>query len=65
MLRRGWGDWGGKCSDATISADMMMAKEWAGRSGEGFSSRREVSNPAMRRALWQRCEELTGAQYPA
>lgn len=64
MLRAGWGSWGGSCDKATISADMMMAKAWALRSGEGFSGRREIANPVLRKALWTRCEELTGAVYP-
>ena len=64
MLRAGWGSWGGSCDKATISADMMMAEAWAARSGHGFSRRREIANPALRKALWTRCEELTGAVYP-
>jgi hypothetical protein len=63
MLRAGWGNWGGDCARATISADMLMDAAWAGRSGEGFSSRREVANPALRRQLWDECVRLTGAEY--
>ena len=65
MLRRGWGDWGGACSDATVSADMMSAEEWGRKSGQGFASRREIADAASRQKLWARCVELTGADYPA
>ena len=39
---------------------MLTADEWGGRSGEGFSSRREVTDEALRRALWDECMRLTG-----
>ena len=42
---------------------MLTSPSWAGRSGEGFASRREVRDEAARRALWERCVELTGARY--
>ena len=64
MLRAGWGDWGSSASRATISADMMMAEGWAGRSGEGFSRTREVADPVARKLLWDELTALTGAQYP-
>jgi hypothetical protein len=64
MLRAGWGEWGSSASRATISADMMMAEGWAGRSGEGFSSTREVADPVARKFLWDELTALTGAQYP-
>ena len=63
MLRAGWGNWGGSPKKATISADMMADKAWEGRSGDGFANRREVSNPAMRKKLWDDCVALTGAVY--
>ena len=47
MLRAGWGSWGAPASRATISSEMMAGAEWAGRSGEGFGSRREVANPRV------------------
>ena len=49
---------------ATISAEMMVDASWAGRSGEGFGSRREVASPALRRTLWDACVRLTAAVYP-
>jgi NAD(P)-dependent dehydrogenase (short-subunit alcohol dehydrogenase family) len=64
MLRAGWGEWGSSASRATISADMMMAEGWAGRSGEGFSRTREVADPVARKFLWDELTALTGAQYP-
>ena len=42
---------------------MLSADEWAAKSGTGFASRREIVNPAMRKALWEKCVELTGAEY--
>ena len=64
MLRAGWGAWGAPPAKSTISARMLTRAEWGGRSGDGFGSRREVCDPGMRGALWRRCVELTGAQYP-
>ena len=64
MLRAGWGNWGGPCDRATISADMMHSKSWAGKSGEGFARRREVADGNKRAALWKECVALTGAAYP-
>jgi NAD(P)-dependent dehydrogenase (short-subunit alcohol dehydrogenase family) len=64
MLRAGWGAWGRPPAEATISADMLVGKEWEARSGHGFSSRREVASSAARRALWDKCVQLTGAEYP-
>ena len=64
MLRAGWGAWGAPADKSTISARMLTRAEWAGRSGEGFSSRREVADAPTRAALWRRCVELTGAEYP-
>ena len=63
MLRAGWGGWGAPASRSTISAKMLTRAEWADRSGEGFSSRREVKDAAARRRLWEECVELTGAEY--
>lgn len=65
MLRAGWGNWGGSPDKATISADMMVDEYWAGKSGEGFSGRREIANPAIRKRLWDECIALTQAPYPA
>lgn len=64
MLRAGWGNWGAPPSQSTISAEMLTSPAWATRSGEGFSSKREVANPEMRRALWDKCVALTGAHFP-
>jgi len=64
MLRAGWGNWGSPASKSTISAKMLTRPEWASRSGEGFSSRREVRDAAARKKLWETCVELTGAEYP-
>lgn len=63
MLRAGWGSWGSPPEEARISADMMASDEWGGKSGDGFASRREVANPAMRKQLWDECVALTGAVY--
>jgi NAD(P)-dependent dehydrogenase (short-subunit alcohol dehydrogenase family) len=64
MLRAGWGNWGAPASQSTISAEMLASARWAERSGEGFSSRREVANPAIRKQLWDDCVALTGATWP-
>ena len=64
MLRAGWGSWGAPASQSTISAEMLASARWAERSGEGFSSRREVANPAIRKQLWDDCVALTGATWP-
>ena len=63
MLRAGWGNWGTPPERATISSEMMASDRWAARSGEGMSNRREISNPEMRKALWDECVRLTGAKY--
>mmetsp|Transcript_36724 Transcript_36724/g.84160 ORF Transcript_36724/g.84160 Transcript_36724/m.84160 type:complete len:287 (+) Transcript_36724:11-871(+) len=64
MLRAGWGGWGAPASRSTISATMLTADEWAARSGEGFSGRREVRDATARSRLWDACVKLTGAEYP-
>lgn len=64
MLRAGWGNWGAPTSQSTISAEMLTSADWASRSGDGFASRRECANPAVRRALWDECVALTGAEFP-
>jgi len=48
MLRAGWGSWGGSCDEATISSEMMADEAWAGRSGEGFVTQKEVRLPIRR-----------------
>ena len=63
MLRAGWGSWGSPAAKAKISSDMMASDAWAGRSGEGFSSRREIANAPMRQKLWEDCMALTNAPY--
>lgn len=63
MLRAGWGSWGAPASQATISAEMIAGAAWEGRSGEGFSSRREIADTAARRQLWDECVRLTGAVF--
>ncbi|EOD16280.1 hypothetical protein EMIHUDRAFT_451516 [Emiliania huxleyi CCMP1516] len=63
MLRAGWGSWGGSCDEATISSEMMADEAWAGRSGEGFATRKEVADSLLRRRLWDECVRLTGAIY--
>eukprot|EP00966_Prymnesium_polylepis_P044645 1034569-Prymnesium_polylepis.2 len=64
MLRAGWGSWGAPASRSTISANMLTQDAWASRSGEGFSTRREVCDAPARKKLWDKCVELTGAEYP-
>jgi len=63
MLRAGWGSWGGSCDEATISSEMMADEAWAGRSGEGFVTQKEVADSLLRRRLWDECVRLTGAIY--
>lgn len=66
MLRAGWGNWGGKCSDATISADIMVNDEWGQRSGQGLPTGWDfVDNETARLNLWKECVSLTGAKWPA
>eukprot|EP00965_Chrysotila_dentata_P074031 2445406-Pleurochrysis_carterae.AAC.3 len=64
MLRAGWGNWGAPASASTISAKMLTSADWGTRSGEGFSSRREIRNGPLRKQLWDECVRLTGAEYP-
>ena len=42
---------------------MMVGAAWEGRSGEGFSSRREIADTAARQKLWDECVRLTGAVF--
>lgn len=64
MLRAWWGNWGAPATRSTISAKMLTLDEWGTRSGDGFASRREIKDPDLRRQLWDKCVELTGAAEP-
>ena len=63
MLRAGWGSWGAPVSKSTVSAKMIASDEWANRSGEGFSGRREIADPAARKALWDKCMAMTNLEH--
>lgn len=64
MLRAGWGSWGAAPDEATISADMMAARQWGVVSGHGFARHPKVSDVSARVRLWDECVRLTGAEWP-
>ena len=66
MLQRGWGMCGIPVSQATTSFKMLTDERWGAVSGEanGCGTAPQMRDPAARRALWERCVELTGAVYP-
>ncbi len=67
MLKAGWGACGMPVTSATRSLKMLTEAEWGKSSGrcEGVSPSPPVHDPAKRLALWEECERLTGAQWPA
>ena len=66
MLAAGWGMCGIPVSQATTSFKMLTDERWGAVSGEanGCGVAPQMRDPAARRALWERCVELTGAVYP-
>ena len=66
MLAAGWGMCGIPVSQATTSFKMLTDDRWGTVSGEanGCGIAPQMRDPAARRALWERCVELTGAVYP-